>query len=295
MPISPTHRLAALLVLAPALLAACGGDDGARRAARPRTSLVTAGDVASCWWRADEATARLLDRIDGVVAPLGDLVYQDGTPQQFARCYGPTWGRHLERTRPTPGNHDYRYRDGAGYWAYFGPRAGERGRGWHSYELDGWHVVVLNSEEKLDAGSEQLRWLEADLRAHPARCTLVYAHRPRFSSGKHGGSRRMIDAYRVMYEHGVDVLLGGHDHHYERFAPQDPDGRRDARRGIRQFVVGTGGAPTYRLGEILPNSEVRNARTHGVLRLVFHPDGYEWHFVPVRGHRFTDAGRGACH
>jgi 3',5'-cyclic AMP phosphodiesterase CpdA len=261
----PVFLLVATLFLA----AACGGGDGERRRPEPpRTSMVAAGDVASCWWRGDEATARLLDRIPGVIAALGDLVYQDGTPQQFARCYGPTWGRHLDRTRPTPGNHDYRYRKGAGYYDYFGARAGEPRKGWYSYELDGWHVAVLNSEEEIGAGSEQLRWLEADLRAHPARCTMVYTHRPRFSSGKHGGSDRMEDVFRVMYDNGVDVLLGGHDHHYERFAPQTPDGRRDDARGVRQFVIGTGGSPTYRLGLTLPNSEVRDARSHGVVRFV---------------------------
>lgn len=282
------------IILLPALLlAACG--DGERAAAPHKTSILAAGDVASCWWRGDEATARLLDRFEeGVVVLLGDAVYQDGTPEQFARCYGPTWGRHRDRTRPTPGNHEYRYRDGEGYWDYFGELAGERQKGWHSYELDGWHVVVLNSEEEIGAGSEQLRWLERDLRANADRCALVYTHRPRFSSGKHGSSARMEDAYRVMYEHGVDVLLGGHDHHYERFAPQDPAARRDDRRGIRQFVVGTGGAPTYRVRELLPNSEVRDNRTHGVLRLELRPRDYSWEFVPVRARTFVDRGTSRC-
>lgn len=276
------------------LLAACSGD-GEQRPARPRTSLVTAGDIASCWWRGDEATARLLDRIDGVVAPLGDLVYQDGTPGQFARCYGPTWGRHRARTRPTPGNHDYRTREGAGYWGYFGANAGERGKGWYAYDLDGWRVLVLNSEAPIGAESEQVRWLRAELAAHPSRCTLAYMHRPAFSSGKHGGAGSVRDVLQVLYDGGVDVLLGGHDHHYERMAPQDPDGKADPARGIRQFVVGTGGAPTYRPKEAAPNSEVMNDRALGVLRLVFHPGWYEWQFVPIRGHRFTDSGRGTCH
>jgi hypothetical protein len=278
-------------------LAACSGGGDERET--PRTSMLAAGDIASCWWRGDEATARLLDAVpEGVVAPLGDLVYQDGTRAQFARCYGPTWGRHRERTRPTPGNHDYRTEGGAGYFGFFGEQAGERGKGWYSYEHDGWHVVALNSEAEIGEGSEQLGWLRRDLRRHrDARCTLAYMHRPRFSSGKHGDSRRVEDAYRVLYDGGVDVLLGGHDHMYERFAPQDPDGEPDAARGIRQFVVGTGGAPFYRLGADAPapNSEVINNRVHGVLRLVFLPRGYEWEFIPVRGQRFTDRGRGACH
>jgi len=283
-----------LVILALLALAACDGGER-RRPERPHTSLVTAGDIASCWWRGDEATARLLDRIDGVVAPLGDLVYQAGTPEQYARCYGPTWGRHRARTRPSPGNHDYRTGGGSGYWGYFGAAAGERGKGWYAYDLDGWRVVALNSEAPIDAGSEQLQWLRRELAAHPARCTLAYMHRPRFSSGKHGNVRRVEEAFAVLYEGGVDVLLGGHDHHYERLAPQDPRGRADPARGIRQFVVGTGGAPTYRPREVAPNSEVMNDRALGVLRLVFHPGWYEWQFVPVRGHAFTDRGRGVCH
>ncbi|HEX8695643.1 MAG TPA: metallophosphoesterase [Longimicrobium sp.] len=279
-------RLLSLLLLP---LTACGGDRGAG----PRTSVVAAGDIASCWWRADEATARLLDRIDGVVLAVGDLAYQNGTPQQFARCYGPTWGRHRDRTRPVPGNHEYRT-DGEGYWTYFGDRAGQRGKGWYSFEVDGWHVVALNSEEPMEEGSEQLEWLRRDLRAHPTRCALAYMHHPAFSSGKHGAARRVQEVFRVLYDGGVDVLLSGHEHSYERFAPQAPGGRLDRRRGVRQFVVGTGGAPTYPFRELAPNSEAANYRTHGVLRLVFHGDGYEWEFVPVRGHSFTDRGRGTC-
>ncbi|SOD02207.1 3',5'-cyclic AMP phosphodiesterase CpdA [bacterium JGI 053] len=277
-----------------ALLAACGGGDGAH-GAPPHTSLVAAGDVAGCWWRSDEATARLLDHIGGVVVPLGDAVYQDGSTGQFARCYGPTWGRHKARTRPVIGNHDYRTEHGGPYYDYFGAAAGPRDKGWYSYELEGWHVVGLNTETEIGAGSEQLEWLREDLRTHPARCTLVAMHRPRFSSGKHGDSERVKDAFRAMYDGGVDVLLSGHDHLYERFAPQDPDGRADPRRGVRQFVVGTGGAPLYSFRETIHrNSEAHQNDVHGVLRVVFHPDGYDWEFVGV-GAAFSDKGHGECH
>jgi hypothetical protein len=277
-----------------ALLAACRGDQ--RAAGRPpHTTLVAAGDIAGCWWRGDEATARLLDHIGGVVAPLGDNVYQNGSAAQFADCYGPTWGRHKARTRPAVGNHDYRTEDAKPYYDYFGDAAGPRGKGWYSYELEGWHVVVLNSETGIGEGSEQLGWLRDDLRKHPGRCTLAYMHRPRFSSGSHGDSERVKEAFRAMYEGGVDVLLGGHDHTYERFAPQDPDGRRDSGRGVRQFVVGTGGAPFYKFrGELHANSEVHQNRVHGVLRLVFHSDGYDWEFVGA-GEGFSDKGHGECH
>ncbi|HEX5725957.1 MAG TPA: metallophosphoesterase, partial [Longimicrobiaceae bacterium] len=229
------------LLLSCACLAACG-EGGPDRA---RASLVGAGDIASCWWRADESTARLLDKIDGVVFTVGDNVYQDGSLRQYARCYAPTWGRHLERTRPTPGNHDYKTRDGAGYFAYFGARAGEPGKGWYSYEVDGWHVVALNTEEEVGEDSEQLRWLREDLRRHRTRCTLAYMHHPRFSSGKHGGRDQLGPLWNLLYASGVEVVLAGHDHHYERFAPQTPDGRLDRAKGIRQFIVGTGGAPHY--------------------------------------------------
>ncbi len=278
-----------------ALLAAvaCGRGDGERPSSR--ASLVAAGDISSCWWRADGATGLLLDRIDGVVAPLGDLVYQSGTEAQFAKCYGPTWGRHIRRTRPAIGNHDRRTEKGGPYYRYFGARAGKPGEGWYAYPLDGWHVVVLNTEGDISAGSPQLRWLEKELRAHPTRCTLAYMHRPRFSSGDHGGSNKVRDAWQVMYAHGVDVVLAGHDHLYERFPPRNPDGQPDPADGIVSFVVGTGGAPLYNYGELDPHSAIRQNTAHGVLALRFKPDGYEWEFVAVPGEDFEDRGEGRCH
>jgi 3',5'-cyclic AMP phosphodiesterase CpdA len=283
-----------LLFISLVVLAACKGEER-RPGPPPHTSIVAAGDIAGCWWRSDGATAALLDHIGGVVAPLGDIVYQGGTPAQFRDCYGPTWGRHKARTRPAIGNHDMRTDHGNPYYDYFGAAAGPRGKGWYSYDLEGWHVAVLNSEIPMDSTTEQMAWLRADLQSHPAKCTLVYMHRPRFSSGDHGDSERVKYAFRVMYAAGVDVLLSGHDHVYERFLPQDPDGHPDPQRGIRQFVVGTGGAPFYDFrDELDPNSEVHQNKVHGVLRLVFHPDGYAWEFVGVSG-RFSDSGHGPCH
>jgi acid phosphatase type 7 len=281
----------ALAAAALLLAAACG-----RGGPREHTSLVAAGDIASCFWRGDEATARLLDDIGGVVATLGDNVYPDGSYAEFTQCYDRSWGRHLERTRPAVGNHEYRTKDAAGYWRYFGERAGPRGKGWYSYDHEGWHLVVLNSDEPMERGTEQHGWLLNDLRRHAdRRCTLAYFHHPRFSSGKHGAKDRVYDAYQALYEAGVDVLLVGHDHHYERFAPMDPEGRLDPERGIRQFVVGTGGAPSYRLRDRQPNSESIAPHVRGVLRMVFHADSYEWEFVPIAGRRFEDSGRGQCH
>ncbi|HEU0013957.1 MAG TPA: metallophosphoesterase [Longimicrobium sp.] len=285
------RRAAGCLALA-AVLAACGGDGGG---GDDRTSLLAAGDIAACWWRGDEATARLLDRYpDAVIATVGDNVYPSGSRQQFRDCYHPTWGRHLERTRPAVGNHEYKTRDAAGYFEYFGARAGPRGKGWYSYDHDGWHLVVLNSELDLDEGSEQLRWLQGDLRRHRARCTLAYFHHPGFSSGRYRDRERDEALWRVLYEHGVDVVLAGHDHHYERFARLTPDGRPDPRRGIRQFIVGTGGAPSYTMGKPVQHSEAIAVDTRGVLRLVFHPDAYEWEFIPIPGRRFADKGRDRC-
>jgi hypothetical protein len=282
----------AATALALLALAACGGDGGGRG----HTSIVAAGDIASCFWRGDEATARLLDDIDGLVVTLGDNVYPSGTDREFRQCYDRSWGRHLDRTRPSVGNHEYKTRDASGYFDYFGERAGPRGKGWYSYDHEGWHLIALNSDEPMQRGTEQYQWLVDDLRRNGrTRCTLAYFHHPRWSSGKHGGKERVIDAYRALYDGGADVLLTGHDHHYERFAPLDPVGRVDEARGIRSFVVGTGGAPSYRMRATEPHSEALGDDIRGVLRMVFHPDSYEWEFVAIPGRRFHDEGRGECH
>lgn len=261
--------------------------------------LVGAGDIASCASTGDESTAALLDAIPGTVFTTGDNVYNHGTPVEFARCYEPSWGRHRARTRPAPGNHDYGTPHAAGYFAYFGEAAGAPNKGYYSYNLGSWHIVVLNSNcgavGGCGPGSPQERWLRADLAAHPAACTLAYWHHPRFSSGPHGGTMAVQAFWQALYEAGAELVLNGHDHLYERFAPQDPDGRRDEERGIRQFTVGTGGASLYAVGRPAPNSEVVNTTTYGVLKLTLYPDRYEWEFVPVPGGRFTDSGSGTCH
>ncbi len=256
--------------------------------------LVGAGDIGNCDTNADEATARLLDEISGTVFTTGDNVYPDGTASQFARCYDPTWGRHKSRTRPTPGNHDYHTNDASGYFDYFGAAAGRRGDGYYSYDLGAWHIIALNSNISMSAGSEQEEWLQADLEANPADCTLAYWHHPRFSSGDHGSSSMPRAVWETLYEAGADVVLNGHDHNYERFAPQTPNGALDRTRGIRQFVVGTGGTNLRDVGSPIANSEVRNDTTHGVLKLTLHATSYEWAFVPVAGRTFQDAGSASC-
>ena len=260
--------------------------------------LLAAGDIADCGSSGDEATAALLDTLDGTIITLGDNVYPSGTADQFAQCYEPSWGRHKARTRPAPGNHDYATPGAAGYYGYFGESAGDPSAGYYSYGLGAWHVVALNSNCRevggCEAGSPQEQWLRADLAAHPAACTLAYWHHPRFSSGRHGSTAQMAAIWQTLYDAGADVVLSGHDHLYERFAPQDPSGAADPARGIRQFTVGTGGESFYNFRRVLPTSEVRHTGTPGVLKLTLYPASYDWEFVPVAGATFTDAGSDAC-
>jgi len=257
--------------------------------------FVGAGDIAECGSRGAKETARLLDDIDGTVFTAGDNAYSSGTIDQYLTCYDSTWGRHKARTRPSPGNHDYESPDAAPYYAYFGASAGPLGRGYYSYTLGAWHIVSLNSNIAANAGSKQEQWLRSDLAANRTVCTLAYWHHPVFSSGIHGmDPPKMKDIWRVLYEFHVDVVINGHDHDYERFAPQTPDGQPDAARGIREFVAGTGGAPQRHFYTIRANSEVRNDTTWGVLKLTLHAASYDWEFVPVAGKTFHDAGSAAC-
>ncbi|HEY3279468.1 MAG TPA: metallophosphoesterase [Gemmatimonadales bacterium] len=256
--------------------------------------FVGAGDIGDCG-NAARTTAALLDSIPGTVFTAGDNAYGSGTADQYASCYDPTWGRHKARTRPTLGNHDYRTDRGAPTYQYFGALAGDSGRGYYSYDLAGWHIIALNSNLDLKPGSAEERWLRADLAAHPARCTLAYWHHPLFSSGEHGNYAPARPLWDALYEAGADVVVSGHDHTYERFAPQTPAGRPDPARGIREFVVGTGGAGLYQFMTLERNSEVRNNRTHGVLKLTLRAAGYDWEFVPAAGGKFRDKGSGECH
>ena len=261
--------------------------------------LVGAGDIASCRSVKDDETARLLDQIAGTVFTMGDNTCSDGTTKQFSRCYDPAWGRHKARTRPVPGNHEYNVRGASGYFGYFGPAAGEMGRGYYSYDLGDWHIIALNSKCDAVGGcgsdSPQGRWLQADLAANTGSCTLAYWHSPRFSSGaNHGNDARMQHFWQLLYDAGADVVVNGHEHVYERFAPQSPEGAADPEHGIRQFTAGTGGCGLYSFGTIQPNSEARNSDTHGVLKLTLHPTGYDWEFIPIAGRTFTDSGSAGC-
>lgn len=256
--------------------------------------VLAAGDIADCDSDRDEATAAMLDGLEGTVLTLGDNAYPDGTAEDFARCYAPSWGRHKQRTRPVPGNHEYHSAKARPYFDYFGEAAGEPGKGYYSYELGGWHVVALNSELTESGLREQEQWLREDLKAHPARCTLAYLHRPLFSSGPGRDSSVVKGLWEVLYEAGADVVLAGHDHFYERFAPQTPEGVADAERGLRELVVGTGGKDLYAFGPTLENSEVRLGNTFGLVKLTLEEDGYAWEFLQVGG-TVRDEGRGTCH
>lgn len=258
-----------------------------------------AGDIAYCGeaYLADEATADLLARLPGAhIFTAGDNVSGVGTRAEFTNCYAASWGKFKDRTRPSPGNHDYQTEGGAPYYEYFGEAAGEAGKGYYSYDLGGWHIVALNSNcDDIACGrdSQQAAWLREDLAASENRCTLLYWHHPRWSSGLAGSYGSVSTFWRIAVEMGAEVVVSGNDHDYERFAPQDGDGNSDS-MGVRQFVVGTGGSELRVFGEIKPNSEVRKDQTYGIIAFRLYPDRYEWEFLSTTGD-FSDSGSAECH
>ena len=262
----------------------------------PPSFLIAAGDIGDCGSTSgDGATAALIDALPGTVAPLGDNAYPDGTVEDFAECYEPGWGRHKLRSRPTPGNHEYHETDAGPYFDYFGELAGEKGKGYYSYDLGAWHIISLNTNIPMTAGSPQELWLREDLAANSRLCTLAYWHHSRFNSTR-GIDSRSKGGWQALFEAGADVIISSHEHNYERFAPQRPDALPDPERGIRQFVVGTGGHHSlYPFGTVAANSEVRIANTFGVLKLALYAERYEWEFLPVGGGPALDSGGGSCH
>jgi len=252
---------------------------GRERRQRATSDLLLAGDYAA-------------------VLALGDLQYEVGSRAAFSASYGPSWGRVRSITRPVPGNHEYRTEGAAGYFGYFGPAAGQAEKGYYSYDLGGWHLVALNSNCSesggCSAGSPQERWLRADLAASPAACTLAYWHHPRFSSGEHGSDPAYEAFWQALYDANADVVLVGHDHDYERFAPQTARGALDRARGIREFVVGTGGRGLRTFPAIQPHTEVRSRTSLGILELTLGSGSYAWRFRAAVG-SFTDRGSAACH
>jgi len=266
--------------------------------------LVGAGDIAGCEdLRGAQATAKLLEKIPGTVFAAGDLAYEKGSAAEFQNCYGSTWGEFKDRTRPTPGNHEYGEPGAAAYFQYWGERAGPAGKGYYSFELGAWHIVALNTNCAAQGlggcgpGSPQEEWLRKDLAEHPDACMLAYGHHALFSSGilkSHAVHPELKVLWQDLYAAHAALVLAGHEHSYERFGPQDPEGHADAAKGIREIVVGTGGKSHDPLGFAMANSEVRNADTYGVLKLTLTPGHYAWKFIPEEGKSFTDSGSGEC-
>lgn len=267
-------------------------------------TLVGAGDIASCQnIEGARATAKLLERIPGTIFAAGDLAYERGTAAEFQNCYDTTWGEFKARTRPVPGNHEYGEPTASAYFKYWGKQAGPEGKGYYSYDLGSWHIVGLNTNCTVKGlggcatGSPEEEWLRQDLADHPDACILAYSHQALFSSGllkTHAIHPELKEFWQDLYAAHAALFLVGHEHSYERFAPQDPEGHSEPERGIREIVIGTGGRSHDPLGFSIPNSEVRNASTYGVLKLTLTPGHYSWQFIPVEGETFTDSGSGEC-
>ncbi|HEY6108341.1 MAG TPA: invasin domain 3-containing protein, partial [Gemmatimonadales bacterium] len=295
-------------------LATCTDDHsmmGPRRPAAPAFDLSSgtgavilagAGDIAQCDRLGDEQTATVLDGIAGTVFTAGDNAYPDGSDSAYVNCYDPSWGRHKARTLPSTGNHEYDALGNPlpGYANYYGAAGGPAGKFYYSYDLGAWHVIVLNSNIAMTVGSEQELWLKADLAAHPNLCTLAYWHHPLYSSWTDtltGGqtNSKIRPMFTDLYNAGTDLVINGHRHWYERFAPQTPNGDLDSARGIREIIVGTGGGGFDTPTNIRQLSEVRNGDTWGVIKLYLYSDGYAWKFMPVAGRTFSDSGSTRCH
>src|SRR5213594_3514219 len=257
--------------------------------------LIGAGDIARCDRTNDEATGLLLDNYPtATVFTAGDNINGNGSLNDFNGCYGPSWGRNKSRTRPGVGDQDYKTAGAAGYHQYFGAAAGDSAKYYYSYDLGAWHIMVLNDNISMAAGSPQEQWLRAELAANTEQCTLAYWHHPRFSSTGTNNLASVKPLWDALYAYHADVVLNAHYNNYERFGPQNPAGAADA-NGVREFIVGTGGLDLQNPGGAKPNSQVRNGTTYGVLMLTLDTDTYSWEFVPIAGQTFSDAGTTACH
>ncbi|MET3137741.1 hypothetical protein AAKU61_002103 [Undibacterium sp. GrIS 1.2] len=269
-------------------------------------TVFAAGDIADCRKKAvaDTMAAKTANIIEAGLAAdskaiaitLGDNTYPVGNPEEFTKCYEPTWGRFKARTLPSPGNHDYDMPAAQGYYNYFGELAGPEKRGYYSSKVGQWQIISLNSNIEGPQMQAQLHWLKDELsNKHQTRCTLAFWHHPAFSSGGHGNNAVMQAVWKLLAEAKADIVLAGHDHDYERFAPLNADGLIDQKNGIRSFVVGTGGAKLTPMFFPKVITEARDNSTAGVLKLTLHDKNYEWEFIPVDGSGFTDKGAGVCH
>jgi acid phosphatase type 7 len=263
--------------------------------------ILAAGDIAKCTSLGDTQTAAIIQKISGTVLPLGDNAYDSGLPSEYATCYDPTWGAFKTRSKPVPGNHDYITAGAAGYFGYFGAAAGDPTQGYYSYNLGSWHILAINSNcvqvGGCNTNSPQETWVRADLAASKAKCVLAYWHHAFYTSGTEGSGRalQMAAIWNDLYTAGADVVLSGHQHNYERFAPQDAAQNLDTARGVVQFVVGTGGGNfTPLTSPLQPNSLTSLQNTYGVLQLTLHASSYSWKFIPVSG-SYTDSGTANCH
>ena len=265
-----------------------------------QTVIFAVGDLAECDNAAplEAPTARVAQLVKNSIAPIlmvGDLAYPRGSKRDFSNCFAPVWGELKERILSVPGNHEYETAGAKAYFDYFSDGTSPEGLGYFSTQIGQWQVIGLNSN--IDAGAEsvQERWLKQVLATRPNKCTVAFWHHPRFSSGHHGDTPSMGVIWQDLYDAAVDIVIVGHDHDYERFAPQGPMGENDPDRGIREFVVGTGGATLRPFEQIKPNSELRDRDHFGVLKLTLGDTGYAWEFVPVNGDSFRDHGESLCH
>lgn len=274
---------------------ACGADNllvtGPGPAAQT-TVLLAAGDIGVCGSAGAVQTGAMLDELQGTVLALGDIAYPHGTIEDLLNCYDPVWGRHKSRTRPAPGNHEYESAGAQPYFDYFGAAAGPAGLGYYSFRAGDWLVLSLNSNIPVGGTTAQAQWIRTELAANTSRCALAYFHHPLYSSGPNGDNARLAGLWQLLFDNGVDVILNGHEHLYERYGPMSPDGQLNP-RGIRQFIVGTGGAGLYSVQRVHPASEVQLI-SHGLLKLTLASQGYQWEFLQGNGTR-GDFGQDLCH
>ncbi|HEX9013049.1 MAG TPA: DNRLRE domain-containing protein, partial [Anaerolineaceae bacterium] len=272
--------------------------------------LLAAGDIARCGGGTStpapgsgaQITSDLLLNASGSLFTLGDNSNDSGSLDEYINCFGPTWGRLKDRLTPAMGNHDIiADNQGGPYFSYFGAPAHPESFGHFSLDLGAWHIVVLNAEcavggQGCGAGSPQETWLRGDLAAHPGKCILAIWHQPLFTSGTQSGYTEMRAFWQALYDYHADIILNGHNHNYERFAPQDPFANSDPANGVREFVVGTGGASLDASSfPLAANEEVRSTAAYGYLKLSLYPGSYTWQFIPQPGSIFTDSGSSTCH